>query len=66
VIKEQEGGIFDVEERRALTKEMGAGIRRPEGQHRRHYKASPTGPLQGHRAFCVYFKLVNIAEQIHR
>ncbi|HKQ32066.1 MAG TPA: phosphoenolpyruvate carboxylase, partial [Thermodesulfobacteriota bacterium] len=70
VIKEQEGEeIFDIEEKiRALTKAM-------RGRYQKSQKDDLVATIRSlsdkdlykvTRAFTVYFKLVNIAEQIHR
>lgn len=70
VIKEQEGEeIFDIEEKiRALTKEMRASYRKSQKDDlvATIRSLSDNDLYKVTRAFTVYFKLVNIAEQIHR
>jgi phosphoenolpyruvate carboxylase len=70
VIKGQEGEeIFDIEEKiRALTKEMRARYQKSQNDDLVATIRSLTDKdlYRVTRAFTVYFKLVNIAEQIHR
>ena len=70
VIKEQEGEeIFDIEEKiRALTKEMRSRYQKSQKDElvATIRSLSDKDLYKVTRAFTVYFKLVNIAEQIHR
>ncbi|MEQ9618920.1 MAG: phosphoenolpyruvate carboxylase [Deltaproteobacteria bacterium] len=70
VLIEQEGkGMFDIEEKiRALTKEMRSDYKKSQKDElvSTIKSLSDDDLYKVTRAFTIYFKLVNIAEQIHR